>query len=385
MKPRVMPQKSWNKRKAWFMENDSVRAAVLPGGGHIGSLTLKKGPDINPLWQVPWVSMEPDEWKPARDSEAYGGDYEARLLASIMGHNLCLDFFGPPSKKEEAAGMTVHGEAPVQMWDFITDLDKDRGESIRSSVKLPLARLSVRRMFSLSDGGPVLRVSTRVENLEKRERIFGWQEHATFGPPFIEQGVTIMDCGATKCRVDTGKFAAHHRLEQGADFDWPGAPAAGGGTVDLRVFPGPEKKCGDFTAQLMNPSREWAWFCLVNPRLGLLAGYLWRRSDFPWLGNWEENYDRTAKPWDSRTLTRGLEFGLSPFAHGRDPNAEMGSLFGVPTIGRLPSLGRMETEFYAFLSGVPEDCRGVSAVEFDGASIRVGLLHPETVIELKAD
>ena len=43
---------------------------------------------------------------------------DARLLAGIMGHNLCLDIFGPPSDEEALAGLTAHGEGSVADYDL---------------------------------------------------------------------------------------------------------------------------------------------------------------------------------------------------------------------------------------------------------------------------
>ena len=43
----------------------------------------------------------------------FGSGADAKLLAGIMGHNLCLDIFGGPSDEEAAAGLTAHGEASV--------------------------------------------------------------------------------------------------------------------------------------------------------------------------------------------------------------------------------------------------------------------------------
>ena len=41
------------------------------------------------------------------DDAVYGGGADGRLLAGIMGHNLCLDIFGGPSAEEAAAGLTA--------------------------------------------------------------------------------------------------------------------------------------------------------------------------------------------------------------------------------------------------------------------------------------
>src|SRR5687768_827418 len=110
------------ERLALRIGNGVVAATILPGGGHIAGIEFLEGParGINPLWTVPWHSMEPSQFREARDLDAYGGPPEGRLLASIMGHNLCLDFFGPPSSAEEDAGLTVHGEAGVAEWQVFT-------------------------------------------------------------------------------------------------------------------------------------------------------------------------------------------------------------------------------------------------------------------------
>ena len=84
---------------------------VLEGGGHIASV-LDKASGVSPLWIPPWPSIEPSAYGPGI-MRRYGSSVEGRLLAGIMGHNLCLDIFGGPSEEEAAAGLTPHGEASV--------------------------------------------------------------------------------------------------------------------------------------------------------------------------------------------------------------------------------------------------------------------------------
>ena len=43
--------------------------------------------------------------------------------------------------------------------------------------------------------------------------------------------------------------------------------------------------------------------------------------------SWEENFAREVKPWSSKTLTRGLEFGSYAMALGRRWNVETNKLF----------------------------------------------------------
>jgi hypothetical protein len=76
-------------------------------------------------------------------------------------------------------------------------------------------------------------------------------------------------------------------------------------------------------------------------------GYVWRRADFPWMGIWEENHSRRSAPWNGAALTRGMEFGVSPFPETRRQMVDRGTLFGVPTYRWLPARARLEVEYWA--------------------------------------
>ena len=112
-------------RRAASIENADLRVTVLACGGHIAEIFDKKS-GINPLWVPPWPSVEPA----GEIGSAYGEGTDARLLAGIMGHNVCLDLFGGPSDEEFAAGTLTEagGEAAI-----IQPVDEDsfgRNESI---------------------------------------------------------------------------------------------------------------------------------------------------------------------------------------------------------------------------------------------------------------
>src|SRR5580692_588653 len=110
-----MTETRYRGRRAASIENESVRVTVLIEGGHIAEI-LDKRSGVNPLWTPPWDSIEPSTYDLARHPE-YGADAESKLLSGIMGHNLCMDIFGWPSPEEAAAGLTVHGDASVAVYD----------------------------------------------------------------------------------------------------------------------------------------------------------------------------------------------------------------------------------------------------------------------------
>src|ERR1700677_2473194 len=120
-------------RNSVSIENSDLRVTVLREGGHIAEIFDKQA-GVNPLWAPPWQSIEPSTYDHAVHS--YGAEPEAKLLAGIMGHNLCLDVFGGPSAEEAAAGITVHGEASVALYGVE---QTDTRMTIRAT--LPLAQL----------------------------------------------------------------------------------------------------------------------------------------------------------------------------------------------------------------------------------------------------
>jgi hypothetical protein len=343
----MIERRSFRGRRAVSLENDAVRVTVLEGGGHIAEI-LDKPSGVNPLWIPKWPSIEPAAFDRQRHAQ-YGAGAEAKLLAGIMGHNICLDCFGGPTDEEAAAGLTVHGEGPVVPYA----IDKNDGGMLMRA-DLPLAPLRIERQIDLE--GRRIRIRERVENLAHHDRPIGWTQHVTLGAPFLEKGVTQFRASATKSLVYANPFGDDDYLKRGAVFDWPHAPRERGGTSDLQIFTGLPASSA-YTAHLMDPARERSYFLAYSPASRLAFGYIWRRADFPWLGIWEENLSRKNPPWNGAELTRGMEFGVSPIPETRRQMIERGPLFDTPTFRWIPAKTRVEVEYYAELrqaSVIPE-------------------------------
>jgi hypothetical protein len=328
---------TYRGRSATRIENDKVRVTVLREGGHIAEI-LHKPTGVNPLWTPPWPSIEPSEYRPELHSE-YGSGVDAKLLAGIMGHNLCLDIFGVPSEEEAAAGLGVHGEGSVAVYDIL-----QTGEQLTMTACFPLAQIRFKRSIDLI--GCTVQIHEFVENLAAFDRPIGWTQHVTLGPPFLECGVTEFRTSATRSKVFEGVFGTADYLKPGASFEWPTAPRTGDGFADLRVFNGAAASSA-FTTHLTDPRYEDAFFTAFHPGLKLSFGYSWKRADFPWLGIWEENRSRQHAPWNSKTIARGMEFGVSPVPESRRQMTERGTLFGVPAYRWLPARRRIEAIYSA--------------------------------------
>jgi hypothetical protein len=333
---------TFHSRRATTIENDALRLTVLEEGGHIAEV-FHKPSGISPLWIPRWPSIEPSEFVSARHPESGDGP-DAKLLAGIMGHNLCLDIFGGPSAEEAAAGLTAHGEASIAGYTVASS-----GTQVTMEAVLAMAALCVRRTIALHDHA--VRVVESVENLTGCDRPVGWTEHVTLGPPFLRHGATQFRSTATRSKVFEGTFGSADVLQPAADFDWPFAPGADGGSVDLRVYT--EVSCSSaYSAHLMDPGKEDVFFVAYAPEFKLAFGYIWKRSDFPWMGIWEENCSRSHAPWNSREVTRGMEFGVSPFPETRRQMIDRGRLFGVPTFRWIPARRRVEVEYWIIVQHV---------------------------------
>jgi hypothetical protein len=317
-----MAETRYRGRRATSIENEMVRVTVLHEGGHIAEI-LDKHSGVNPLWTPPWESIEPSTYDLRKHPE-YGADAESKLLSGIMGHNLCMDIFGGPSAEEAAAGLTVHGEASIAAYEVTVTA----GE-LTQRARLPQAQLQVERRLRLD--GQIVEITEAVENENATDRPIAWTEHVTLGPPFLAKGATEFRAPITKSLV----------LEEGnGDPElYTDAPVSGG-----------------FTTHLLDPARDAAFFVAWSPHSQVAFGYAWRRADFPWLGVWEENHSRLGAPWNGRTLTRGMEFGVSPVAETRRQMIERGSLFGVPAFRWIPARTRVEVRYCAAIQGQVTAC-----------------------------
>ena len=346
-----------NGRQAWELDNDELSEAVLKGGGHIASLKLKEKGAINPLWVPEWRTIEPWQYKPQQATR-----YGSKLLASIAGHNLCLGWFGDPSADELKAGMGCHGEAPVARWRLTAKKVTRISASLTYGCDLPVAEMSFSRTLSSRHGSSIIEICEEVVNLARRDVPYTMCEHVTLGPPFLEKDATFFDMPATAGHTFPRPFGDRQRLATDTGFAWPQGPGADGKIVDLRRLGNAGRASSDFSTQLMDPGREDAWFSAVNPRLGLMLACVWRRSDFPWLGNWEENRGRKAQPWAGKSLTRGMEFANTPFPVGLRQAVTMGTFHGRPTFRWMTARGRVQIRYAMILVRVPVQVAGVNDI-----------------------
>jgi hypothetical protein len=354
------PSAGWHGRAAFALTNGVVEAVLLPGGGHLAGwrFSVGHGPSQdNVIWESPWRTADPGTPAHAAIALEDGDHATGQFLASYTGHALCLDGFGPPDKVEAAAGVSLHGEASNATWKFVMQ----HANSATCSVDLPVAGLHVDRNFALLPQESVLRVEERVTNLRASERDLHWVQHATFGAPFFASGVARATASVGKGMTWPLDYEGHNLLARDEAFTWPYAPGAGDDRLDLReLFT--RQGTGFVAAAEQRPEREHGFVAVCHTEIGLVAGYVYRAEDFPWVTIWEENRARQDAPWRGETQARGMEFGTTPFPLGNEAVDKQGPLLGRPTSRRIGAHQTLRARWLLFIAAVPRGWREIADV-----------------------
>lgn len=377
MKPSQSPfckRTLWRGRKAYVLGNRTIQLTTLTGGGHIAEFRFDDtttAPAVSPLWVPPWPTIEPYRYRQNIHSREYGSITEGKLLSGLAGHNICLDFFGPPSAEEALRGLSEHGEAPWSKWRETGVSVGPRRVSLTLSVRLPVAQLRFTREIELRRNESVVYFKEVVRNERRADHFFHWAQHVTLGLPFLSPDDAHVSIPGTKALTyPHGYDEGRALLSSNEIFRWPSAPLRAGGKIDL-TRPFLRRGLGFVVCVLLDRKKQIGFIAAVNRKLGLLIAYCFKRSDFPWVAIWEENLGLAALPWNKRTRARGLEFSTTPFPVLRREAFAQGELFGEPTLACVPAMGTNCVRYLAFLATVPHGFDKVRDIKLKGSEIRV--------------
>jgi hypothetical protein len=327
------PEVVINGRRTVVVESPAATLLIDLGGGSIMDFHLSGG-GLNPLrWLGP-------------------GDENAALRP--MAHFLCLDRWGPPSEAERRNGMPFHGEASRVEWK---ELGASEGRGAKNlaamSANLPIAGLEISRSVKLSESAAVFTVSETVTNRNKLGRIYNMVQHATIGPPFLDE-TTVVDSNAQRGLMQSSPLPNPEQPE----IRWPQAIKQGN-PVDLRRLTNdPDPNVVSFVMD-----GEVGWVTATNASKELLLGYLFSTTDYPWLNLWR--HVQAGKP-----LARGLEFGTTGLHQPFTILTAKPHILGKPTFVYLDAGVSATRRYTAFLTKVPNDFAGVDSVVYrDGRII----------------
>ncbi len=323
-------QTMMNGRPSVVLGGKAAEVVVDLGGGSIVEFQFKDQ-RLNPLT---WTSGEPGPARP-------------------MGHFLCLDRWGAPSEAESKNGMPFHGEASHVAWKM-THEPQRAGGVIRAEMaaSLPLAGLEITRRVELSEDAALLRVSESVTNTNKLGRVYNMVQHASIAPPFLDE-TTVVDANARKGFMQSSPLP---NPEEPAVW-WPEALKDGQPVNLRRLTNDDEPEVVSFAID-----DEYGWVTASNAAKGLLIGYIWKASDYPWLDIWRFTQD--GKP-----AARGLEFGTTGLHQPEGVLVAKGKIFGRPIYAHIDTGETVSRSYAAFLFKIPPDYHGVGAITYGSSRL----------------
>jgi hypothetical protein len=335
----------FHNRPVWQIESDAIRVTVTECGAHVAEIASKHT-GVNPLWIQDQPTIDSDQYDPAVHRHLYGDGSESKLIAGLLGHNLCLPYWGSPTAAELQTGMTAHGETNVVRWQACLHL----ADTLTLETQLPQSGIRVERRLRCSGG--LLSFEVIAENLTAWDRPIAWCEHVSFGSPFLTPH-------GTRFFANLGK-GFRTSYDANDTFCWP--EGRGAITCDLSRFS--EQPHTDLVNSfLVESGSEYACFAAWNAELRSLLGYVFRPKEFPWLNVWENH--------DHRRKTRGMEFSNTPIEGTMRALVATPRLFDTPTFEWLDAKSRLRKTFFSFSIDIPQEYRGVESVQFDGTRLKI--------------
>jgi hypothetical protein len=310
-----------NTRPTVTIANQAAQLRIDENGGSIVHFSLK-GHDLNPLvWSNSAPGMEP---RP-------------------MSHFLCLDRWGQTSEAEGKSGMPFHGEATRVKWNVARSTATDEA---LMSASLPLAGLNIQRTATIDGTQALVRIRESVTNRNKLGRVYNMVQHPTIGPPFLDRSV-VVDSNARRGFMQSSPMP---NPEEPSVY-WPQA-LKDGQPVNLRhLTDDPLPNVVSFVIE-----DELGWVTAANAAKGLLIGYVWQTSEYPWLNIWRHVAD-------GEPLARGLEFGTTGLHQPFQTLVKKGSIFGRPVLSWLEPNETHTRSYAMFLFRIPNDFRGVASLQ----------------------
>ena len=319
------------------LKNGTARLSIDTHGGAIVGFTMDS------------MSINPYSWKLNIDQMPQNNKYGA----VFQGHFLCLGRWGAPTLGEMKAGVPHNGQSVCDYW-IIDSLFT--GSRLIMSSKAPLDGILIKRTVWIDRLSPVFKVTENVKNTNSVGRLFNIVQHATIGSPFLDS-TTIINTNAKEGFMQTMSFPNPTAFE----YSWPI------GFVDST------KTMLDLTKSSMHYSYvsthifadSIGWVTASSPKNGLLIGYIWKTSDYPWINIWNQVVD--GKLW-----AKGLEFGTTGIGKSYQDLLSVDTRFhGRSSFFFLDATDTVEKSYIGFQLKIPSDFSNVSKVTFKDGVISI--------------
>ncbi len=208
----------WKGREATRLANGVIELITLTSGGHFASMRFLGDPGgscENVFWEPPWPTYDQEPGLSQELLQTYGPPGIDKFMAGYTGHCLCLDYFGEPSPEQAAAGLGLHGEAPVAHWT-VNKPPEPQKPQCRWNVILPAAHMKFERAIRLGEGESVACIQETVRNQRELDHACDWVHHATFGPPLLKEGESTLTASAQRGKTWPLEYEGGLLLSEGS-------------------------------------------------------------------------------------------------------------------------------------------------------------------------
>jgi galactose mutarotase-like enzyme len=257
------------------LENDLIRAVLLPDKGADLYQLVHIASGVNVLYAAPW-GLQPPGAAPREGSgeREFEWNYEGGWQELFPSANFACTYQG--------RAIPFHGEVATLPWEVRVLSETPEEVAVSGTVHCRQTPFRLERRLSLRRGEPGLRFDETITNESDAPAHFVWGQHCVLGAPFLEAGCRL-ETAARTFYTPPQLYEETSRLVPGQRSAWPLAPLRAGGTLDLREVPGPEAHMhdGGFSTDLSG-----GWLSLRNPRLGLTLRLDWDPEVFKWIVLW---------------------------------------------------------------------------------------------------
>ncbi|MBV9963306.1 MAG: hypothetical protein JO072_13765 [Parafilimonas sp.] len=313
------------------LENNLCSLTVDSFGGAITNFQLKDDEEINPL-----NFAFTQEQMPSNNKNG----------APYQGHFLCAGRWGLPSEGEIRKGVPNHGEAANSLWETTTKEEL----IINMQTTAGLEGLHVERRLELDNQYSLFKVEETFTNINSLGRLYNVVQHPTLAAPFLDSK-TIINCNAT---IGFDQSNYKHATEKRVEF--PFAKDDKGNTFNLKK---PTINYSSVFSFIVDAKNKIGWLTAYSKQHNLLFGYVWKRSDYPWIHLWQHFENDKIK-------YRGLEFGTAgihqPFKEILNTATE---LFGEKTFAYIDAGESVYKKFFSFIYKTGDDFSEIENITFD--------------------
>ena len=311
------------------LRNANAELATDPFGGAITRFVI--GNNINPLS----FSFSPGQMP---ENNRGGAVYQ--------GHFACIGRWGEPSASEIQEGLPNHGEPANILWQ----VNEAKEKYLNMEVQAKREGLHVERICRLDEEAAAFLMKEKVTNIQGNNRPFNMVQHPTLAAPFLDEHTNI-DCNGAE-----GFNQADYKNVLENSLFWNE-----GKMTALRRQQMHQDAVFSF---IVNKKDRFGWITAWSATYNLLLGYIWKRTDYPWIHHWQ-NFNHGMIQY------RGIEFGTAGIHQPFDEIANTAtSLFGEKTFVMLDRDATLQKSYLGFMLPI-ENITGIRKVIIKSEAIIV--------------